>query len=253
MGNKFWQIRAAKGEPSAGEVMLYGIISNESWFGDEVTPKQFKADLDALGAVDELRVFINSDGGDVFAGQAIHSMLKRHKAKVTVYIDGLAASIASVIAMAGDVVLMPRNAMMMIHNPWTIALGDANEFRQMADELDKIRESVVTTYQAKTGMETDEIIKLLDAETWMTAEEAVGMGFADEIEATKNVAASLSDQGLTINGQRFDLSRFRHPPKLAFLPPAGSSAAPHEEAERRSAPLSLYERQLKLNERKMTK
>ena len=118
---KFWSFKAL--DETTGELLLYGEISDISWWGDEVTPKQFKEDLDALGDIDVLNVYINSPGGDVFAGQAIYSMLKRHKAQVKVYIDGLAASIASLVAMAGDKVIMPANAMMMIHNPWTWCWG----------------------------------------------------------------------------------------------------------------------------------
>lgn len=214
----FWTIRAAKDNPKVGELLLYGAISSESWYGDEVTPKQFKQELDGLGPIDELHVFINSGGGDVFAGQAIYSMIRRHTARKVVYVDGLAASIASVIAMAGDVVRIPRNAMMMVHNPWTFAYGNAADFRRAADDLDKIRESLIAAYQEKTSMDREELIALLDAETWMTAEEAVDKGFADEVEETRAVAASVDAGNLVVNGQRFDLSKFRHPPKLAFLP-----------------------------------
>ena len=135
--NKFWQFKANT-EDGPAELLLYGDISSSSWWGDEVTPKEFKKDLDDLGNVDEINVFINSDGGDVFAGQTIYSMLKRHKAKITVYVDGLAASIASVIAMAGDIIKMPKNSMMMIHNPWTWGAGYAADFRKLVDDKDKI-------------------------------------------------------------------------------------------------------------------
>jgi ATP-dependent Clp protease protease subunit len=257
----FWEFRAATEDPKVGELLLYGVISSESWWGDEVTPKQFQQDLAALGDIDELRVYVNSGGGDVFAGQAIHSMIKRHKARVIVYVDGLAASIASVIAMAGDVVRMPRNAMMMIHQPWSWGYGNAAEMRRLADDLDKIAESLVAAYAEKTGLEREKIIEIMDAETWLTAEEAVELGFADEIETAKDVAASVDGARLTVNGQQHDLSRFRNRPKLAFLPrterparpaataPAPSSPDPTTPAERRTAPLSLYERRLALNER----
>lgn len=262
MKTKFWQFRAAANNSKIGELMLYGIISSESWWGDEVTPKTFKADLDALGEIDQLHVYINSDGGDVFAGQAIHSMLKRHKAQVIVYVDGLAASIASVIAMAGDVVRMPRNAMLMIHNPSTIAWGNAEDLRQLADALDKIRDAILTTYQDKTGLGTEELVAMLDAETWMTAEEAIAQGFADEIEETKQVSASLDAGRLVVNGQIFNLDRFRHPPKLAFIPRAAPPATPSPLPAPRDAPtpstptngerlrpLSLRERELHILER----
>jgi ATP-dependent Clp protease protease subunit len=156
---KFWQFKA-KGN-NTGDLMLYGDIADATWWGDEVTPKDFKADLDSLGNISDLNVYINSGGGDVFAGQAIYSMLKRHNATVNVYVDGLAASIASIIAMAGDKVIMPKNAMLMVHNPWTGGMGNANDFRKLADDLDKIGESLIAVYQDKTGMDKDKIIELL--------------------------------------------------------------------------------------------
>ena len=242
--------------PRVGELLLYGDISDFSWWGDEVTPKQFHEDLQALGDIDELHVFINSRGGDIFAGQAIHSMLKRHKAQVVVYVDGLAASAASVVAMAGNVIRMPRNAMMMIHNAWTIALGNAEEFRKVADTLDQIGKAIMAAYQEKTGMPEEEIAVLMNAETWMTAEEAVAMGFADEIEEAKQVAASLNGKLLVVNGQQHDLSRYRHPPKLEFLPssleaqrpPAAPDPPNNTPTGERQLPLSLYERRLRLRQ-----
>ena len=219
---KFWSM-TTKTENSA-DILLYGPISESSWWGDEVTPKQFAEDLAALGDISELNVRINSGGGDVFAGLAIHSMLKRHQATVTVYVDGLAASIASVIAMAGDTVIMPKGSMMMIHNPWTIAWGDADELRKSAETLDKVRESLIAVYADKTGMSRDEIIAVMDDETWLTADEAVKFGFADKIEESQ-IAASMKGRTLAINGQRFDLSVYaKLPPELAKETdePAGS-------------------------------
>ena len=209
---KFWNMQS---KDNKGELFLYGDISSSTWFGDEVTPRQFKADLDALGEIGELEIFINSGGGDVFAGQAIYSMLKRHKAYKTVYVDGLAASIASVIAMAGDKVIMPENAMLMIHNAWTFAAGSADYFRKLADDMDKVDESIMSTYIAKTGKELSEIKALMDAETWMTAQDAVGMGFADEIEKEKRLAASIDGGFLMLNGQTFDLDRYKTKPVVA--------------------------------------
>ncbi|MBO8169970.1 MAG: Clp protease ClpP [Thermoanaerobacteraceae bacterium] len=242
---KFWEFRAQE-DLKVGELLLYGVISNYSWWDDEISPKQFKEDLDALGDVDEINVYINSDGGDVFAGQAIYSMLKRHKAKINVYVDGLAASIASVVAMAGDVVYMPRNSMMMVHNPWTIGIGTAEDFRKLADDLDKARESIIVAYEDKSGLEREKIIELLDAETWMTAEEAVEYGFADEIEHEKEIAASLNDGFLEINGQKVDLTRYKNPPKLLFLPQKQNST-PKEEKQTDDGLLSLYQSQIKIN------
>jgi len=249
--NKFWKIRAKEDDPKVGELMLYGDISSTSWWGDEVTPKQFKQELDDLGDIDVLNVYINSYGGDVFAGQTIHSMLKRYNATVNVYVDGLAASIASVIAMAGETVYMPQNAMMMIHNPWTFAMGNAEEFRKIADDLDKISESILAAYREKADLEDEEIKELMDAETWMTAEEAVEYGFADEIEEEKQVAASLNAGILTINGQKMDLSRFKNKPKLAFIPVKESEPPEPANEANGQVPVDLYTKLLKNTERRL--
>lgn len=191
-GKKFWNFKAL--DEKTGELTLYGEISDVTWWGDEITPKQFKEDLDTLGDIDVLNVYINSPGGDVFAGQTIYSMLKRHKAQVNVYIDGLAASIASLIAMAGDKVIMPENAMMMIHNPWTWGAGNANDFRKLADDLDKIRDSMIVAYKNKSGLSDDEIKDIMDAETWLSAKDCLDKGFADEIEEAKEVAACVDEK-----------------------------------------------------------
>lgn len=205
---KFWNFKAL--DDKTGELTLYGEISDVTWWGNEVTPKQFKEDLDALGDIAVLNIYINSPGGDVFAGQTIYSMLKRHKAQVNVYVDGLAASIASLIAMAGDKVIMPANAMMMIHSPWTWAVGNAQDFRKLADDLDKIRDSMVTAYQDKSGLEAEEITKIMDAETWLSAKDCLEYGFADEIEEAKQVAACVDEKYF---------ARYRNTPKELRKPP----------------------------------
>ncbi len=250
MAKKFWTFRAQE-NTDAAELLLYGVISSSSWWGDEVTPKQFKQEMDALGEVSQINVYINSEGGDVFAGQAIHSMLKRHQAKVNVYVDGLAASIASVVAMAGDTIYMPRNAMMMVHNPWTIAMGNAEDFRKMADTLDTVRDSIIAAYEDKSGMKRDKIIELLDAETWLTAEEAVSYGLADEIEQEKEIAASLTGGLLTVNDRQMDLSKFKNPPKLAFIPPPKQKPQPNREEQTDDGLLSLWQFQTQVNKNKI--
>ncbi len=201
-GKKFWSFKAL--DKKTGELTLYGEIASDTWYGDEVTPKEFKADLDKLGDIDTLNIYINSSGGDVFAGQAIHSMLKRHKANKNVYIDGLAASISSVIAMAGDTIYMPKNAMMMIHNPWTFGLGNAAEFRKLAEDLDKIRESLIVAYEERSALTRDEIIKIMDSETWLTADECFEYGFCDVVEKEKQMAACI-DKNL--------LARYKNTPE----------------------------------------
>ena len=172
MNSKFWNMTVSDG---VGEVDLFGDISDVSWWGDEITPAQFKSDLDALGDVGELEIHINSGGGDVFAGFAIHNMLSRHKAHKTVYIDGLAASIASLIAMAGDEIVMPRTSMLMI-------------------ELDKIDGVLRSTYVAKTGLDEAEIAEMMANETWFTANDAIEKGFANTLEESVKIAASLDDK-----------------------------------------------------------
>lgn len=241
---KFWQFNITE-NIQVGELMIYGPISSDSWWGDEVTPKQFKADLDSLGDISELTVYINSDGGDVFAGQAIHSMLKRHQAKVTCYVDGLAASIASIIAMAADVVRMPVNAMMMIHNPMTFAAGNADEFRKIAETLDKIAESSIAAYQEKTGLSEKKIKEMMDAETWMTAKDAFKLGFADEIDEEKQITASVDGRFTLMNGQKMDLTRYRNSPEIKEK----------KEPEKQQEPLNneelfLYEKSIQLNQKK---
>lgn len=219
---KFWAFKNAGN--GVGELMLYGDIASSSWYGDEVTPGKFKADMDALGDVSELKVFINSGGGDAFAGQAIHSMLKRHKAHTTAYIDGIAASAASVIAMAADTIIMPSNAMMMIHKAWTIAIGNADEMRKLAADMDKVDESLATVYVEKTGQEHDQVVEWLAAETWMTAQEALDRGFCDQIEESKKVAASLNGNVLDMNGQTIDLSRYHNAPIQSIVTMANKPA-----------------------------
>ena len=208
MGSKFWKFKAL--DDNTGELTLYGEIANETWWGDEITPKEFKADLDALGDINTLNIYINSPGGDVFAGQAIHSMLKRHKAHKNVYIDGLAASIASVVVMAGDTIFMPKNAMMMIHNPWTWGIGNAAEFRKLAEDLDKIRESLIAAYEGRSALTRDEIIEIMDSETWLTADECLEYGFCDVVEKEKQMAASI-DKTL--------LMRYKNTPRELLVKP----------------------------------
>ena len=209
---KFWLFKD-EGEKSA--LYLYGEISTESWWGDEVTPKDFKKDLDECSG--PLDVHINSGGGEVFAGQAIYNMLKRYDGEVTVYIDGLAASIASVIAMAGDRIIMPANALMMIHNAWTIGAGNKGELRKLADELDLLDGTIRDVYAARSGGEAQTFAEMMDAETWFTAEEALSAGLVDEVEENKTIAASLSGDYAVVNGQRVDVRRYAHAEKLEAM------------------------------------
>lgn len=210
MKKKFWNFKM-QAEDTA-ELLLYGPISDYSWWGDEIIPKQFAEDLKALGDIKTINVRINSGGGDVFAGQTIYSLLKSHKAHVNVYIDGLAASIASVVAMAGDTVYVRPGSMIMIHNPWSSVWGgDANDFRHMADVLDKVRDAIVSVYKVKTGLSEEELKQMMDEETWMSAQEAIEKKFADVLLEDVKVAASVTKDRSTmiLNGVTFDLSKYR--------------------------------------------
>lgn len=229
--------------------MLYGTISDERWYEDDVTPKQVREDIEAIGDIDELRVYVNSPGGSVFAGHALHAILSRLKAKVTAYVDGVAASAASVVIMAADEVVMYPQSMIMIHDPWALAVGNADEMRRVADALDKMKESYIAAYRAKTGLEEDELSSMMSEETWFTAEEAVGKGFADRIDKAKQIAASMRGDKLVVNGQAFDISKYRKKPPVpeaADDPP--KVAQPQSNNRSRHAPASLFERRLRVQQ-----
>lgn len=177
MKRKFWNWVRNEGEPAV--LVLNGEISDETWFGDEVTPKLFKDDLDKCQG--DISVWINSPGGDVFAAAQIYNMLMDYPHNVTIKIDGLAASAASVIAMAGTEVQMSPVAMMMIHNPMTVAIGDSAEMQRAIAMLDEVKESIMNAYEIKTGLTRAKISHLMDAESWFNAKKAVELGFADKI------------------------------------------------------------------------
>ena len=160
---------------------LNGTIAEESWFDDDVTPQLFKDELNAGSG--DITVWINSPGGDCVAAAQIYNMLSNYKGKVTVKIDGIAASAASVIAMAGDTVLVSPVSILMIHNPATIAWGDHAEMQKAIDMLSEVKESIINAYVLKTGLSRPKLSHLMDAETWMDANKAVELGFADEIMA----------------------------------------------------------------------
>lgn len=191
---KFWSMKKAD---TSGELYIYGDIVSYKWDDSDVTAKSFKADLDALGDIDTLNIYINSPGGSVFQGQAIYSILKRHKAHKNVYVDGIAASIASVIAMAGDAIFVPKNAMMMIHRPWTVAIGNIDDMLSAAEALEKIGISIKATYMERFKESEDKLQELLDAETWLTADECLEYGLCDEVTEEKQIAASLSSEVLS--------------------------------------------------------
>lgn len=175
---------------SQAEILIYEEVG-DGFFGG-VSAKLFAEELKAIGKVDTINLHINSPGGDVYQGLAIYNTLKQHGAKVVVDVDGIAASIASVIAMAGEKIRMRQGTMMMVHDPWSIMAGGAEDFRKTADVLDKIKENIVDVYKARTGMDLRNIRRMMTEETWMSAEEAVSHGFATEVvKDAKAIAAKL--------------------------------------------------------------
>ncbi|HBI62242.1 MAG TPA: peptidase [Lachnospiraceae bacterium] len=160
-------------------MFLNGTIAEESWFDDDVTPQLFRDELNAGSG--DITVWINSPGGDCVAAAQIYNMLMNYKGNVTIKIDGIAASAASVIAMAGTKVIMSPVSMMMIHNPATAAFGDSADMQKAIAMLDEVKESIINAYEIKTGLSRAKLSHLMDAETWMDANSAIEMGFADEI------------------------------------------------------------------------
>lgn len=183
-----------KNQAEKAEVLLYDEIG---FFG--VNAKDFVSQFNAIDA-DEIDLRINSPGGSVFEGLTIANAISRHRANVTVHVDGLAASIASVIAMSGDKVVMAKNAYMMIHDPWGIVIGSADDMRKEADLLDKVSGTIIQAYVDKTGEKAEVIKQLMSNETWFTAEEAKEIGLADEVEGDKEIE------------DKFDLSIFNNVP-----------------------------------------
>lgn len=181
---KFWNWTnqaPTETEPEQRILTLNGTIAEESWFDDDITPQLFREELNAGSG--DITVWINSPGGDCVAAAQIYNMLMDYRGSVTVKIDGIAASAASVIAMAGTKVLVSPVSMLMIHNPATIASGDAAEMQKAIAMLDEVKESIINAYEIKTGMSRAKLSHLMDAETWMDAHTAVDLGFADEIMA----------------------------------------------------------------------
>ena len=187
---KFWNW--VKDESSDTRTLyLDGVIAEESWFDDDVTPKAFKEDL--FAGEGDIVIWLNSPGGDCIAASQIYTMLMDYKGKVTIKIDGIAASAASVIAMAGTTVLMSPTALMMVHNPLTIAIGDSEEMKKAIDMLSEVKESIINAYEIKTGLSRTKLSHLMDAETWLNANKAIELGFADDILEDEKKRAQQDD------------------------------------------------------------
>ncbi|WP_213766757.1 head maturation protease, ClpP-related [Caballeronia sp. dw_19] len=213
---KWWDIKALTNAQGAtvAEIRIYDEIG---FWGTDA--KTFIAQLDEAAAnAAEVIVAVNSPGGDVFDAFAIYNALRRYAGKVTARVDGVAASAAGLVVMAGDQVVMPENAMLMIHNPWTIALGSAADLRSTADMMDKARDGILAAYRRKSGQSDEDITAMMDTETWLTALEAQALGFCDVIENPVKLAASTKAIEL--------LARFKNPPEPVKALVAASDDSP---------------------------
>lgn len=188
--DKFWMFKTIKNkiddetESTENVLFLNGSIAAESWYDDEVSPKMFRDELSRYSG--DITVFINSPGGDCFAASEIYTALKEHKGKITVKINGIAASAASVIAMAGDMIEMSPTSMIMIHNPSMLMYGEVSELEQGIEFLNEVKESIINAYQLKTGLSRSKLSHLMNDETWMNANAAHDLGFCDRILYTED-------------------------------------------------------------------
>ena len=204
---KFWNLVENDEEKSA-ELILYGSIGSDEYW-DDISDKAFKQDIENLGDVENIILHINSPGGSVFSAVAIANTLKNHKAKITANIDGLAASAATIITSACDIVKMPKNALFMVHNPITFAYGNNQDMQKTLEMLNKVKNSIIETYLNKAKTDKETLSELMDNETWMNAEEAKEYGFIDEI-LDENVEKEVIENKLIINNMAFDISRFKN-------------------------------------------
>lgn len=226
MSKKFWNW--VKNE--SGRTLYFdGYIAQDSWYDDDITPKNFKNEL--ISSEGDIVVWLNSPGGDVFAASQIYNMLKEYNGKVTVKIDGIAASAASVIAMAGEEILMSPVAMIMIHNPATVIFGEASDFQSGIDMLSEVKESIINAYEKKTALPRNKISKMMDAETWFSAQKAVELGFADKILYEEN-AEEVSD-GFIFDKVTVTNALMRKIPKAKETQPVKSTGTPHDQLLKR--------------------
>jgi len=205
-------------DANTGSRVLYldGVIAEESWFDDDVTPTAFRAEL--FSGEGDVTIWLNSPGGCCVAASQIYAMLMDYSGNVTIKIDGIAASAASVIAMAGTSVLMAPTALMMIHNPLTIAIGDSEEMQKAIGMLDEVKESILNSYEIKTGLSRVKLSNLMDAETWLSAHKAIELGFADgmlEDEKRQKTAETYAFSRRAVTNTLLDKVR----PKIQTEPP----------------------------------
>jgi ATP-dependent Clp protease protease subunit len=224
---KFWNwIKNEEGERT---LYFDGYIAQDSWFDDDITPKKFKAEL--MESDGDISVWINSPGGDVFAASQIYNMLKEYKGKVTVKVDGLAASAASVIAMAGDEILMSPVAMLMIHNPSTLIWGEETDMVKAKEMLSEVKESIINAYEVKTNLPRNKISKMMDNETWMSSNKAVELGFADKVLYEEQIENTLINNNFIFDRVTVINTLINKFPKKEE--PPISNGTPYEELSKR--------------------
>lgn len=229
MSKKFWNW--VKNEDTRRTLYLEGAIAEETWYGDEVTPKQFKSEL--MNGSGDITIWINSPGGDVFCASQIYNMLMEYKGKVTIKIDGIAASAASVIAMAGSEVLMSPVSMLMIHNPSVAIFGEAADLQSGIDMLSEVKESIINAYELKTGMSRSKLSKLMDSESWFNAKKAVELGFADGVLFQRESEQQPSDDGVIFSKMAVVNSFLNKLPKAKQTQPVVETGTPHEQLLKR--------------------
>ena len=231
---KFWKWKnqaATETAPAERTLFLNGTIAEESWFDDDITPQLFKEEL--MGGSGDITVWINSPGGDCVAAAQIYNMLMDYPHNVTVKIDGIAASAASVIAMAGTKVLVSPVSMMMIHNPMTIAIGDSKEMQRTGEMLDEVKESIMNAYEIKTGLSRTRISHLMDVESWFNAKKAVELGFADGILSGGAEKTENTTDGTGAEGMMFSRTTVTNSLLSKLIPKPEEKKTPVEQLEKR--------------------
>lgn len=194
--SKFWEMKMSANNNKSADIFIYGEITKYAWeeYG-EVSSVNFKAELDELGDVEQINLYINSPGGSVFEAMAIMAMLQRHPAEITSHIDGLAASCASVLPMISKKIIMPANALMMIHHAWTFAMGNASDLRKAADDIERISQSMCQYYLDRAGdkMTAEQLNEMLKEDTWLTAQQCLDYGLVDEVTVSIQAVAYAFD------------------------------------------------------------
>jgi len=235
---QFWNW--VRNEDGTRILTIDGVIAEESWFDDDVTPKLFREQLNA--GTGDVVIWVNSPGGDCVAASQIYAMLMDYKGHITVKIDGIAASAASVIAMAGTEVLMSPTSLLMIHNPLTVAIGDSEEMQKAIAMLDEVKESIINAYELKTGMSRAKLAHLMDAETWMNANKAIELGFVDGVLADEKKQATRDDVMFSFSRRAVTNSLLNKVQRKQASKPPTAEETPAQTTEPRHPVEPLYQR-----------